>query len=125
MAVSVGYAAASFLKKPTNSPAAMTIFDAGVALAHQQVDPGEREQRAMALVFMITRPTRIRPRLRRPVGGGVADCLNARLLAVGDDRNARLNCLGLAQDRHLAIDTQGLRHFPLESLVRVIAHRGR
>src|ERR1700688_4015024 len=78
-----------FLRKADKLPRTMTIFDAGVNLARQQVDPGEQAQRAMALVFMITRPSRVRPRLRRPVGGGAADRLDAWLLVVGDDRDVR------------------------------------
>ena len=61
-----------FLEQTDELPRAMAIFDAGVNLAREQVDPGEQAQRAMALVFVITRPTRTRPGLRRQVGGGAA-----------------------------------------------------
>jgi hypothetical protein len=71
----------------------------------------------MTLVFMITRPTRMGPRLRRQVGGGAADRLDARLLVVGDDRDVRLNRFALAQNRNLAIDAQDFRHLLLEGLV--------
>jgi hypothetical protein len=70
-----------FLEKTDELPRAMAIFDAGVNLAREQVDPGEQAQRAMTLVFMITRPARMRPRLRSKVGGGAANRLNARLLS--------------------------------------------
>jgi hypothetical protein len=36
---------------------------------------------------MITRPARMRPRLRWQVGGGAPDPLDSRLLIVGDDRD--------------------------------------
>src|ERR1700733_9692561 len=51
-----------FLEKADKLSRTMTIFDAGVNLARQQVDPGEQAQRAMALVFMVPRPTGMRPR---------------------------------------------------------------
>jgi hypothetical protein len=50
------------LEKTNELPRAMAIFDTGVDLAGEQVDPGEQAQRAMALVFMLTRPTRVRSR---------------------------------------------------------------
>ena len=58
----------------------MAIFDARVHLAGEQVDPGEQAERAVALVFVITREGRVRSRLRRQVGCGAADRLDARLL---------------------------------------------
>src|ERR1700722_11475042 len=71
----------------------------------------------MTFVFMIAPPTRVRPRLRRQVGSGAGDCLDARLLVVGDDRDVRLNRFGLAQNRHFAIDAQHFRHLLLKRLV--------
>ena len=106
-----------FLEQTDELPRAMAIFDASANLAGEQVDPGEQAQRAMTLVFMIARPARMRPRLRRQVGGGAADRLDSGLLVVGDDRDVRLGTFGLAQDRDLAIDAQDLRHLLLESLV--------
>src|SRR6201995_4741381 len=103
----------------------MAIFEAGVNLAGEQVDPGEQAQRAMTLVFMITRPARMRPRLRWQVWGGVPDGLYARLLVVGNDRDVRLGAFARAQNRDLAIDAQDLGHFLLEGLVaalEVVAH---
>lgn len=46
----------------------MAILDAGVSFAREQVDHDEQAQRAKALVFLITRPARVRPRLRRSAG---------------------------------------------------------
>jgi hypothetical protein len=55
-----------FLEKTNELPRAMAIFDRGVNLAREQVDPGEHAQRAMALVFMITRPNHELPPAMRP-----------------------------------------------------------
>jgi hypothetical protein len=55
-----------FLEKTNELPRAMAIFDRGVNLAREQVDPGEQAQRAMTLVFMITRPNHELPPAMRP-----------------------------------------------------------
>ena len=94
-----------FLEKTYELPRAMPILDTGMNLPGKQVDPGEQAQRAMALVFMIAPPARMRPRLRRQVATRIADRLDVRLLVVGDDRHVRLNRLALAQDRDLASDS--------------------
>jgi hypothetical protein len=78
-----------FLEKADELPRAMPILDTGVNLAGEQIDPGEQAQRAMAFAFMLTRPARMRPRLRWQVGRSAADRLDARLLVVGDDRKVR------------------------------------
>jgi hypothetical protein len=95
----------------------MAILDTGVNLAREQVDPGEQAQRAMAFVFMITRPACMQPRLRWQLGSGAADRLDARLLVLRDDRDVWLNSFARAQNRNLAIDAQDLGHFLLEGFV--------
>src|SRR6202044_4054863 len=113
------------LEQTDELPRAMAIFDAGVNLAREQVDPGEQAQRAMTLVFMIARPARMRPRLRWQVGGGVPDRLDSGLLVVGDDRDVRLGTFAGAQNRDLTIDAQDLGHLLLEGIVaafEVVAH---
>jgi hypothetical protein len=40
----------------------------------------------VALIFAIAREAGMRPRPRRQVGGSVADCLDARLFVIRDDR---------------------------------------
>src|ERR1700755_3208494 len=99
-----------FLEQTDELPRAMAIFEAGVNLAREQVDPGEQAQRAMTLVFMIARPARMRPRLRWQVGGGVPDRLDSGLLVVGDDRDVRLGTFAGAHNRDLTIDAQDLGH---------------
>src|ERR1700735_372915 len=50
------------LLEETNELArSMAISDAGVDLAGEQVDPGQQAQRAVALIFMIACPARLRP----------------------------------------------------------------
>ena len=44
------------LEKVNELPRAMAVFDTGVDLAAEQVDPGEQAQRAMTLLFMLSRP---------------------------------------------------------------------
>jgi hypothetical protein len=54
-------------------------------LAGEQVDPGEQAQCAVALVFVVARKALMLPRLRRQVGRGIGERLDAGLLVVGDD----------------------------------------
>src|SRR3978361_1838596 len=51
------------------------------------------------------------------VGGGIADRLDARLLVVGDDRDAAGIGVGRTQNRHLAIDAEYFSHVLLERRV--------
>jgi hypothetical protein len=62
----------------------------------------------------------MKPRLRRQIGRGAADRLDAQLLVVGDDRDVRPNNFVFAQDRELAIDAQHFRHLLLEGLVAAL-----
>ena len=47
----------------------MAILDASMHFACEQIDPGEQAQRAVALVFVVASEARVRPRMRRKVGG--------------------------------------------------------
>jgi hypothetical protein len=63
--------------------------------------------------------------LRRQVGRGIADRLQARLLVVGDDRDVAGSGLARAQNRDLAMDTEHFGHFCLERRVtsfEIVAH---
>ena len=95
----------------------MAILDAGMHLAGEQVDPGEQAQRAMALVFVVTREGRMRSGPRREVGCGVADRLDARLLVIRDDRDVRVVGFVFPQDGDLGIDAEHVGHLRLECLV--------
>src|SRR3979490_3483952 len=50
--------------------ATMAVFDQGVDLAGEQIDPGQQAERAMALVLMIARECRVGARHRRTLRGG-------------------------------------------------------
>ena len=72
---------------------AVAIFDAGMHAARQQVDPSQQAQRAMALVFVVACERLVRSGLRRQVGRGVADRLDAGLLVIGDDGHVVPECV--------------------------------
>ena len=76
-----------------------------------------RAARVRRWLARVTRPTRMRPPLRRQIRGGAANRLEAWLRIVGDDRDVRRNNFTLAQDRDVAIDTQHFCHLLLECLV--------
>src|SRR5208283_345622 len=63
----------------------VALLDTRMHLASQQVDPGEQAQCAMALVFVVARKALMLSRLRRQVGCGVGDRLDAGLLVVGNE----------------------------------------
>ena len=70
------------------------VLDGGMHLAREQVESGEQTQRAVTLAFVIAREGRLRPWLRRQVRRGVAECLDTRLLVIGDlRRRARLRAV--------------------------------
>jgi hypothetical protein len=85
--------------------------------AGEQVDASQQAQRAVALVFVVAREGRVRPKLRRQVGRSVADRLDAGLLVIGNDRHAWAGRLVCAQDGDLAIDAEHLGHLRIEGLV--------
>src|ERR1700709_901 len=60
------------------------------------------------------------PRLRRQIGAGMVDRLDARLLVVGDNRNIRGTALALAQNPALAIDAQHVCHLLLKRRVAAL-----
>jgi len=96
------------LEETDKLPRSVTLLDAGMHFACQQIDPGQQAQCAMTFVFMVACEGRMNSRLRRQVGGGVADRLDARLLVIGDDCD--ITCRGIrgAQNRDLAIDAENL-----------------
>ena len=92
----------------------MTILNAGMDLAGQQIDPGQQAQRAVSLVLMITGERGVRSRLRRQVRRGVADRLNARLLVIGNDGDVLRFGFAFPQDRDLTIDAEHLGHLRIK-----------
>jgi hypothetical protein len=57
--------------------AAVAILDQSVDLAGDEIDPGQQTDRAVPLVFMLAGQGRVRAGLRRQIGGGRGDRLNA------------------------------------------------
>jgi hypothetical protein len=47
---------------------AVAVLDQAVHLAAQQIDPRRQARRALALIFVITRETRMHARPRRQIG---------------------------------------------------------
>ncbi len=95
------------------------ILDKGVNLTGEQINAGQQTDRAVALVFVITRKRRMDARLGRQVRCGRRKRLNARLLIIGNDRHRVAGfllgfCRSLFNDLHLAIDTQDFRHLGLK-----------
>ncbi len=82
----------------------MAILDAGMHLAGQQIDPGQQAECAMALVLMVACKAGVNPRLRRQVGCGVADRLDAWFLVIGDDGDVAGLGFGCTQNRNLSIN---------------------
>ena len=68
----------------------MAIFDSGMNLAGEQVDPRQQAQRPETLVFMVARDAGMLARDRRQVRRRVGDRLDARLLVIGDVCNVGL-----------------------------------
>jgi hypothetical protein len=66
--------------------ATMAVFDQGVDLAGEQIDPGQQAERTMALVLMIARECRVGARHRRQIRRCGGDRLDPRLLVVRDNR---------------------------------------
>ena len=94
--------------------ASVAILDQSVDLAGDEIDPGQQTDRAVPLVFMLAGKGRVHAGLRRQIGGGRGDRLDAWLLVVRDDRHSRLAFRDghrLFQEFHLAINAQHLRHF--------------
>jgi hypothetical protein len=57
----------------------VAVLDAGMHLPSQQVDPSQPAQCAMPLVLVVARERRVRSGLRRQIGRGVANRLDAGL----------------------------------------------
>jgi hypothetical protein len=62
--------------------AAVAILDQGVDLASNEVDAGQQADGAVALIFVLTRESRMEAGLGRKVRGGRGDGLDPRLLVV-------------------------------------------
>ena len=60
------------LEKVDELSAAVAVFDQGMDLAGDQIDPGQQADRAVALVFIIAREGRVHARLGRQVRAVVA-----------------------------------------------------
>src|SRR5947207_13511553 len=85
------------LEKLHELAAAMAVARQGMYLPADQIDPGEQADRAVALVFMVARKTRMPARFGWQVGGARCVRLNTRLPVIGDPRDlfiAPLRCLG-------------------------------
>src|SRR6266403_3023701 len=67
--------------------AAVAVFDEGMDLPGEQINPGQQAERAMAFVLIITREARIDARLGRQIRRRRCDGLDSRLFVVGDDRH--------------------------------------
>ena len=67
---------------------AVAIFDKGVDLAGEQINPSQQAERAMAFVFMIARKVAWMPESAANPALWF-DGLDFRLLVAGDDRPAR------------------------------------
>ena len=118
---------------------AVAVFDAGMNLPGEQVNPREQAQRPVALVFMVAREAGMPAGDRGQVRCRVGDRLDTRLLVVGDKRNlgrgvlrrcrfgSHFGSLGLGrtQDRNFLINAQNFGHLGLERRVppfQVVPH---
>jgi hypothetical protein len=82
----------------------MTSMD----LPGEQINPGQRAERAMAFVLMITREGRVDAGLGRQIWRRRCDGLDSRLFVVGEIATGLPGFLlggGLFEDLDLAIDT--------------------
>lgn len=97
---------------------AVAILDEGMDMAGQEIDSGKQAQRAVAPLFVIAREGRMSAGFGRQVRRRLPDCLQARLLVVGDDSHclARLRRRGprFLQDLDLFVNAQDFRHFLFE-----------
>jgi hypothetical protein len=66
---------------------AMAILDQGVDLAGDEVDAGQKADRAVALLFVLACESRMYAELGRQVWSRRLNGLDARFLVVGDDRH--------------------------------------
>src|SRR6516225_11262099 len=66
---------------------AVAVSDEGMNLPGEQIDPGQEAERAMTLVFMVTREGWVNTRHGRQVRSRRCDGLNARFLIIGHDRH--------------------------------------
>ena len=108
--------------------AAMAVPDEGMDLTGEQINPGQKAERAVALILMITREGRVNAGRGRQIWRRVCDGLDTRFFVIGDDRHRLARLLrfgGLFQDLDLAINAQNLRHLPLEfgvATLQIVPH---
>src|ERR1700680_1804346 len=81
---------------------AMAILDKGVNLAGEQINSRQQAERAMALVFMITREGRVDAWHGRQIRRRRGDGLDSWLFVVGDDRHRLAGFVWLV-GRHLLL----------------------
>src|ERR1700752_3251836 len=67
--------------------AAMAIFDKGVDLAGEQINPRQQAERAMALVLVIPREGRMDTGHGRQIRRRCRNGLDSWLFVIGDDRH--------------------------------------
>src|ERR1700730_16079546 len=82
-------------KKFNEFSATMSILDQSVNLAGEQINSSQQAHRAVALVFVVARKTRVGAGLRRQVRALVGDRLNPGLLVIGDDRHRLVRLLAV------------------------------
>src|SRR6478752_407088 len=87
------------LEKADEFARTVAVFDAGVNLSGEQVDPREQAQCPKALVFMVACNARMLARYQRQVRGGVGDCLDAGLLIIRDERDPRFGLVRRPRSR--------------------------
>src|SRR6201998_4828379 len=75
------------LEKADEFARAVAIFDSGMNLAGEPIDPRQQAQRSKALVFMVACDAAMLARERRQVRRRVGDRLDARLLVIRDERD--------------------------------------
>jgi len=109
------------LQKLDEFTAAVAILDQGMDLAREQINPRQQAERAVTLVFIITREAGVYAGLGRQVRCRSGNRLDAGLLVVGDDRHGLARPFrrggSLLQHCDLAIDAEHLRHFLFELVV--------
>src|SRR5450631_763039 len=97
----------------------MAVFDAGVNLSREQVDPRQQAQCPMAFVFVVACNARMLIRHWRQVRRGVGDRLNARFLVVGDERDVWYSLVhGLARSPRIKSGARPERRPGADSRIR-------
>ena len=109
--------------------AAMTVTDERVDFAGQQINPGQKAERAMALILVIAREARMDTRFGWQIRRSCRNGLDSRLFIAAHDghrlapppRFGR----GFFQNCDFAIDAQNFRHLTFElgiAVFKIVAH---